>query len=404
MSNLTVDYPEALANSAGASLRHPSQPARSPRVFPSPPRPAWVEIDLGRLRGNFQRINRDKPPGLKILSVVKDEAYGHGAPAVAEAALAAGATFLALSTVEEAVNLRDQGIQARLLLLGDRQEQELSWCIGYDLTCCVSEAATVTKLGQLAIRARKRVPVHLKINTGMNRYGVRWDQAASLAALIVSTKSLVLEGVLSHFAQSDEADKTMALLQLARFKEALAGLAAIGQGSRLRHLCNSGGFLDLPQAHFDMVRLGILPLGVFPSSVCRRISGIQPVMSVKARIAAIQTLQPGDTVGYGMRYTAASPRRIAVLPIGYGDGFPRVRNQGSALIHGRRAPLVGGVAMDALTVDITDIPAAGLWDEAVLMGAQGQEEISVHEVARLKGSVSYDVLTAWRARLPRVYV
>jgi alanine racemase len=153
-----------------------------------------------------------------------------------------------------------------------------------------------------------------------------------------------------------------------------------------------------------MVRLGILPLGVFPSSVCRRIPGIEPVMSVKARIVAIQVLQPGDTVGYGMRYTATSRRRIAVLALGYGDGFPRVRNQGCVLIHGRRCPLVGGVAMDAITVDITEVPAAQLWDEAVVMGRQGEDEISVHEVARLKNSVSYDVLVSWRARLPKVYV
>jgi len=244
----------------------------------------------------------------------------------------------------------------------------------------------------------------MKINTGMNRYGVRWDEAASLAALVGSTKSLLLEGVLSHFAQSDEADKSFALQQLARFEQAMSDIAGLGLGVKLRHLCNSGGFLDLPQAHFDMVRLGILPLGVFPSSVCRRIPGIEPVMTVKARLVAIQELQPGDTVGYGMRYTASSPRRIAVLPLGYGDGFPRVRNQGCVLVHGRRAPLVGGVAMDAITVDITDIPAAQLWDEAVVMGRQGEDEISVHEVAKLKNSVSYDILTSWRARLPKIHV
>jgi alanine racemase len=152
-----------------------------------------------------------------------------------------------------------------------------------------------------------------------------------------------------------------------------------------------------------MVRLGILPLGVYPSSVCRRIAGIDPVMTVKARISAIQKLESGDVVGYGMRYTADSTRRIGVLPVGYGDGVPRVRNEGFALIHGRRAPIVGGIAMDALMVDITNIPEAQLWDEAVLMGPQGNEEISVHEVAKLKRSVSYDVLTAWRARLPRMY-
>jgi len=367
------------------------------------PRPAWIEIDLQRLSRNFRLINQDKPKGLQILSVVKDDGYGHGALAVARAALEAGAGFLGLSTLQEAITLRDQGVQARLLLLGDRPENELPWCVAHDLTCCVSEPVSVMQLSAAAARANKRVPVHLKVNTGMNRYGVRWTEAASLAQLIESTKSLYLEGVLSHFAQSDEADKGFAMLQLSRFEEALRNIAALGIKVKLKHLCNSGGFLDLHQAHFDMVRIGILPLGVYPSSVCRRIPGLEPVMTVKARIAAIQNLQAGDSVGYGMRYTATGPRRIAVLPIGYGDGFPRVRNQGCALVHGQRAPLVGGVAMDAITVDVTEIQAAKLWDEAVILGRQGAEEISVHDLAKLKNSVSYDLLAGWRARLPRLF-
>jgi len=369
-----------------------------------PPRPAWIEIDLRRLRRNFQLITQYIPAGLQLLAVVKDEAYGHGALAVAKIALASGATWLGLSTLHEAITLRERGIRTPILLLGDRQADELPWCIAHDLTCCVSESDSAARLSHLAIRTGKTVPIHLKINTGMNRYGVRWDQVGRLAEFLARTKGLAVGGILSHFAQSDEADKTFALLQLARFQEALKGVAASGLLVGCRHLCNSGGFLDLPQAHFEMVRLGILPLGVYPSSVCRRVPGIQPVMTVKARIANVQCLQPGDSVGYGMRYTATVPRRIAVLPIGYGDGFPRVRNQGFALVGGRRAPLVGGVAMDALTVDITEIPAARPWDEAVLMGRQGDDEITVHEIAKLKNSVSYDVLTSWRARLPRVYL
>lgn len=376
----------------------------APAPVQTPRRPAWVEINLRQLERNFALINRDKTAALQVLAVVKDDGYGHGALAVARAALQSGAACLALSTLEEALNLRERGITSPLLLLGDRQESELPWCVAHDLTCCVSDGNTVRILGELAARRGKRVPVHLKINTGMNRYGVRWTEAACLAERIAATKSLLLEGVLSHFAQSDEADKTFANLQLSRFQEVLEQMNQRGIEVKLRHLCNSGGFLDLPQARFEMVRLGILPLGVFPSSVCRRIPGIEPVMSVKARVAAIQTVEPGDSVGYGMRYTASSIRRIAVLPLGYGDGFPRVRNQGCVLIHGRRALLVGGVAMDAITVDVTDIPAARLWDEAVIMGRQGEEEISVHEIAKLRGSVSYDVLTSWRSRLPRVYL
>jgi alanine racemase len=262
----------------------------------------------------------------------------------------------------------------------------------------------VGKLGRIAARAGKRVPVHVKINTGMNRYGVRWSEALALAEAVSAIKSLELEGVMSHFSMSDEMDKSFALQQLARFNEVLSAMAARGIAVKYRHLCNSGGFLDLPQAHFDMVRLGMLQHGVFPSQVCRRIAGIEPTMTVKARVAAIQRLEKDDVVGYGMKYKAPSSRRIAVIPVGYGDGFPRVRNQGCVLIGGRRAPLVGGVAMDAFMVDTTGLPEVRLRDEVVLMGRQGAEEISADEVAQWKNSVSYDVLTGWRSRLPRLHV
>jgi alanine racemase len=366
-----------------------------------PLRPAWTEIDLGRLRNNLRLIRRDLPKHVKLLAVVKDEAYGHGALDVARLALEEGAWGLGLSTLEEAISLREAGIDAPLLLLGERQEAELPWCVEHDLTICVNEPHTVRQLAKIATAHAKRMPVHVKIHTGMSRYGVRWDEALPLIEQIVAEKALSLEGVMTHFAQSDETDKTFANLQFSRYQEVLTAMAHRGISVKLRHTCNSGGYLDLPQAHLDMVRVGILLYGVFPSSVCRRISGIEPVMSVKAKIAGIQKLKPGEVVGYGMRYTASSERRVAILPIGYGDGFPRVRNQGGALIHGKRAPLIGGIAMDALMVDITDIPEARMWDEAVLMGRQDNEEITVHDMARLKNSVSYDVLTNWRLRLRR---
>lgn len=370
----------------------------------SPLRSAWIEIDLQKLKTNFDLIHRDKPKHVRVLSIVKDEAYGHGAEAVSKVALKCGASFLGVSDLDEATALRDCGITAPILLLYERREAELPWCVERDLTCCVGDLNIVKKMARLAAKAGKKVPVHLKINTGMNRYGVPWDNAAPLIEAILSEPSLILEGAISHFSMSDETDKTFALLQLDRFQKVMKMLESRGIRVPLRHLCNSGGFLDLPQAHFDMVRVGILQLGVFPSQVCRRIHGIEPVMSVKARVATIQSLKPGDKVGYGMRYEATEPRRIAVLPIGYGDGFPRVRNQGFALIHGQRAPIIGSLAMDALMVDITHIPQTQLWDEVVMMGKQGNEEISVHEVAKLKNSVSYDILVSWKFRLPRVYL
>jgi alanine racemase len=366
-----------------------------------PLRPAWTEIDLGKLRRNLQLLRGDLPKHVRLMAVVKDEAYGHGALDVARVAVEEGAWGFGLSTLEEAMSLRDAGIQAPLLLLGERQEAELEWCVTHDLTVCVNEPHNIRALAKVAEKFGKRVPVHLKIHTGMSRYGARWDEALPLVEKILAEKSLSLEGVMTHFAQSDEIDKTFANLQFSRFNEVLRALDEKKIPIPLQHTCNSGGFLDLPHAHLDMVRVGILLYGVFPSQVCRKISGIEPVMSVKARIAAIQKLKPGEVVGYGMRYTATSERRIAVLPIGYGDGFPRVRNEGGALIRGRRAPLVGGIAMDALMVDITDIPEAQMWDEAVIMGKQGGEEITVRDIAKLKNSVTYDVLTNWRLRLRR---
>lgn len=366
-----------------------------------PLRPAWIEIDAGKVRQNLRLIRTNLPRETLLMAVVKDDAYGHGALDVARIALEEGAWGFGLSTLEEAMALREGGISAPLLLLGERQEPELEWCVAHNLTVCVNESHTVRALARTAERFNKRVPLHLKINTGMSRYGVRWDEALPLVDQICSEKALSIEGIMTHFAQSDEADKSFAHLQLSRFNEVVQALAARKIAVKLRHTCNSGGFLDLPQAHLDMVRPGILIYGVFPSQVCRRIPGIEAVMSVKAKIAAIQHLKPGEVVGYGMRFQAKEHRRIAVLPIGYGDGFPRVRNAGCALIHGKRAPLVGGVAMDALTVDVTDIPEARMWDEAIIMGRQGTEEITVRDIAQLKNSVTYDVLTGWRLRLRR---
>lgn len=368
-----------------------------------PMRPAWVEVDLNALADNFQIIRRELPRTVRLLYVLKDEAYGQGAIRAAQVALANGADQLAVYTLEEAVRLREEGIQAPILLLGERTTEELPWLPARDLTPCIGSVALAQNWDGWAQRLGRRLPVHLKINTGMNRFGFSWRDADRWSPALSALRHLEWTGVLSHFAQSDETDKTFALLQLERFQKVVSSLAVVGIRPKVRHLCNSGGFLDLPEAHLDMVRVGLLAQGVYPSQVCRRLNGLTPVLSVKARISAVQHLEVGDSVGYGMRYTASERRRIAVIPLGYGDGFPRVRNEGHVLVDGCRAPLVGGVAMDALMVDLTEIPTADVGSEAVLLGRQGQHEICVHELARLKKSVSYDVLVGWRSRLPRLY-
>jgi len=376
----------------------------SPHPLPNRfPRPAWVEVDLDALTRNVQQIRSDLPSHVRLLEVVKDNAYSLGAAKIAHHSVKNGVNEFATFTVGEAVELREAGITAPILLLGERIPEEFPWIVSHRLTPCVGSVETAAALDAFARQHQLPIPVHIKINSGMNRFGFCWRSATSWAPLLKACKNLSIEGALTHFAQSDELDKTFARQQLANFSDVLAQVRLWGIHPKTIHACNSGGFLDLPEAHFDMVRVGILALGVYPSQVCRHLPSLAPVMSVKARITAIQNLQPGDTVGYGMRFRAESSRRIAVLPLGYGDGFPRVRNEGRVLIHGLPAPLVGGVSMDAITVDITDIPQANCGDEAVLLGRQGTLEITAHDLAALKRSVSYDILAGWRNRLPRIY-
>ncbi len=366
-------------------------------------RPAWVEVDLDALASNLRTIRADLPDRVRVMQVVKDEAYGTGSVTVARLAVANGVEAFATFTVGEAARLREAGITAPILLLGERTPDEFEWLVRHRLEVCVGSIDIACALDAFTERSGARVPVHLKVNSGMNRFGLPWRTVSEWAPVLAGLRHLQVAGALTHFAQSDELDKTFARLQLARFEDTVAALRNHGIHPTRLHTCNSGGCLDLPEAHHDMVRIGILPLGVYPSSVCRRLEGLRPVMSVKARITGLQWLEPGDTVGYGMRYRAETSRRIAVLPLGYGDGFPRVRNEGVALIQGRRVPIVGGVSMDAVTVDVTELPEVRLGEEAVLMGRQGSEEITAHDVAALKRSVSYDILTGWRSRLPRVY-
>ena len=366
--------------------------------------PAWIEIDLRQFRRNWDAITSYRPAGVGLAFVCKDDAYGHGAEQLAYVALEHGAEMLVVAALDEALKLRASGISAPILILGERTPSEYEICAKHKFAASVGSHAGLAELKQTVKQHGIAVPIHLKFDTGMSRYGFRWSEGAAIFRELRSSPEIMVEGIMSHFAMSDELDKTFANLQLTRFTEALSAAEAAGFKIKYRHICNSGGFLDLPEAHFNLVRTGILPLGVFPSKVCRRLDGIAPIMSVKSRIAAVKTLEPGDHVGYGMRFTAQKKMRSAVIPIGYGFGYPRVRNQGHVLIHGMRAPIIGGVSMDAMTVDITDIIDAKQWDEVTLLGRNQQDEITIHDIAALKNSVSYDAMVSWSARLPRLYL
>lgn len=367
-------------------------------------RSAWVEVDLAQLARNWALIRREVPPPVSLMFVAKDNAYGLGAVEAARVALQGPADSLAVFTLGEAEELREAGLSAPILLLGERLADEVAEVLELDLEPCVGSLAMAEAFSRAGLERQRPVPVHLKINTGMNRFGFTWREAGNWVQRLRELPGLEFRGALSHFAQSDELDKGFARTQSARFEAVLGSLAAEGIRPRWIHHCNSGGVLDLPDAHFNRVRVGLLAQGVYPSEVCRRIEGIAPVLSLKARITAIQELEPGDTVGYGMRWRAERPCRIGVLSIGYGDGYPRLRNQGQVLLHGRRVPLVGGVTMDALMIDLSSVPEARIGDEAVLLGGQGDERITVQELAALRGTVTYDLLAGLRGRLPRRFV
>ena len=369
-----------------------------------PTRPAWFEVDLERLSSNFRLIRKDASNDLIIGSVVKDNGYGHGSVEVANVALANGAQLLLVSNLDEAFELREAGIVEQIILMGERMEEELPMCIELNLTLAIGELRIAKEASRLANSLGKKISVHVKVDTGMGRYGMRWDRAFEMLQSINSMPGISLDGLFSHFSMSDELDKSFAIEQISRFRSLIDEMDKVGLKVRYRHLCNSGGFLDLPEAHFDMVRIGLLPLGIYPSKVCRRIFGIQSVGSVKTRLAVVKKINNGDNVGYGLRYQAQGERRIGVLPIGYGDGYPRVRNQGHVLIGGKRAPVIGANSMDSTMVDLSAIPEASAWDEVVLMGEQGDLEITPHDLAGWKGTVSYEIITAWRSRLPRIFI
>lgn len=373
------------------------------KMYPSG-RPAWVEIDQKVLDNNFSLISEDKPQSLNFLSVVKDDAYGHGAINVAEFAMAHGAKYLGVTNLIEAVELREADIQLPILMFGSMRPKEWELCWELKITPTIHSVEDAIELRKIATAKQEPLKVHIEIETGMGRYGVRWDQSITLLEQILDFDELEIEGIYTHFAMSDELDKSFAMEQLSRFNCVLKAIENLRFDIPIKHTCNSGGFLDIPPAHFDMVRIGILPLGVFPSKVCRRIDGIKPVMSVKSQLAIIREIEQDDNVGYGLRFSAPNKMKIGIIPIGYGDGYPRVRNNGHVLIHGKEAAIIGGNAMDTTIISLDTIPEANQWDEVVLMGTQGKKTISAHDIAKLKGTVSYEVLTNWRARLPRVLV
>lgn len=367
-----------------------------------PNRAAWAQIDLGALRHNYEAIKSCIRGGAKLCAVVKADAYGHGAIAVARTAVECGASYLAVATLSEAIELRNAGFTTPILLLGLVRAEEARDIVDFDVTQVVCELPLAEALSREAVRQHKTVKVHIKVETGMGRIGLRPEKAADFAEALAKLPGIEIEGMFSHFATADSKDKTFAYEQLERFKSAIASVKSRGIELPICHIAESAAILEIPEAHFDMVRAGIIQYGLWPSDEVTHPIELRPVMKLCAQVVFLKTLHPGETIGYGRTFVAKRESRIATLPIGYADGYIRAYgNGGSVEFDGRRAPIAGRVCMDQVMVDVTDLPDVKEGDTAVLFGS---DTLTTDEAAGWLQTINYEVTCLVSPRVPRVYV
>ena len=364
----------------------------------------WAEIDLDAIADNVQTIRSVLSPNVELLAVVKANAYGLGAVPVSRVVLAAGATRLGVANLDEAAELRQAGIAAPILVLGYIPDSEAERVLDLRVVPTVASAGLADALDRICRRRRTRIPVHIKVDTGMGRFGLLPCEVEPLLRSFSSSSSLRFEGIFSHFATADSPDKSFAVRQLKQFNALLNTLKASGFEFECVHLSNSAATLALPQAHFDMVRCGLALIGHIPGELPIQAAPLRPALTLKSRVARVRNLPAGSGVGYGHAFTTTRPTDIALAPIGYAEGLRRaVTDRGHVLIRGRRAPLVGRVSMGYVTVDADRIGAEAE-DEVVLIGRQGKEVISAEEVATWSNTIVYEVFTGLSERLSRIYL
>jgi len=369
-------------------------------------RPAWVEVDLDAVRANTRALAELAQPAA-LLAVVKADGYGHGAVPVARAALDAGAGWLGVALVEEGIALRRDGIDAPILVLSEPPPAAAGAVVAHGLTATVYTAPAVEALAKAVVDsgADGPVPVHLKVDTGMHRVGCSLADVEGLIELIAARPELTLEGICTHFAAADEPDLAYTDDQADLFDALLADLDARGGRPPLAHAANSAGLLAHHRARYDLVRIGIALYGVAPAPALADRVPLRPVLSLRARVAHVKRLPAGSRVSYGLRYELPRDATVATVPIGYADGVPRNLGLvgGEVLVRGDRAPIAGSVTMDQLMVDVGDAPVA-IGDEVVLLGAQGDDEITAEEWAGRLGTIAYEIVTGIGSRVPRRYV
>ncbi len=357
----------------------------------------FAEINLDALSHNLD-IVREKTGNKAILAVVKADAYGHGAVKVSNHLIERGVSKLGVAFTHEAIALRESGTTAPILVFFDRDN--IDECFKYDLTPVIFDMKTAEKLSSEAYRRNRKIAVHVKVDTGMGRIGFDPDSARSAIPEIASLRNLKIEGLMSHFSEADLQDKDFAEQQIKIFLSVANDLKSKNISLEYLHMANSAAVLTLPQAHFDMVRPGIMLYGYG----CCESDRLKPVLSLKSSIVLLKKVPAGTPISYGRTFTTKRKSMIATIPVGYADGYNRkLSNQGEVLINGKRAPVAGRVCMDTIMVDVTDIPDVTYKSEVVLIGRQGKEQITADDIAGKIGTIPYEVLTSIGQRVKRVY-
>lgn len=367
-------------------------------------KPNWVEIDLDAIAHNCREIKKWIGEKTELAAVIKGNAYGHGIAMVAKTALENGATRFAAARVDEGIVVRKAGIEAPIFVLGYVPAEEMEAVVKWRITPPIMHWHTAKALSEISCAQGVVTPVHVKVDTGMGRFGLLPDEVVDFVKQLIALPGIRLEGLYTQFAVADEADKTYTYKQWDIFQKVVKDLEEAGIHIPIRHVCNSAATLNFPEMHLEMVRCGTAIYGHYPSPVTNHSVPLRPAMTLKSRVARIRTLPPGSSVSYGRTYTTTRPTTVALVPIGFGDGLSRnLSNKGSVLIRGKRAPIVGRVCMDQCIVDVSGIPEVQQDDEVVLFGRQGKAEITAEELASLMDSINYVVLEGVSARVPRVY-
>jgi alanine racemase len=365
----------------------------------------FAVVDLDAIAHNVQRLAAHIGPRAELFAVVKANAYGHGALQVSRVALESGAARLAVARLNEGVALRQAGIDAPILVMGYAVPGEVVAAVRYDLTVTVNTIEVAQALAQQADAQGKAVAIHIKVDSGMGRFGLLPEEVLPFVEQLHGLPRLDLEGIFTHFAVADLSDKTYTRQQFATFADVLKALEAGGYTFRLRHAANSAATLDLPEMHLNAVRVGLAMYGLHPSDEIAPAVPLRPALSLKSHVARVRTLPAGASISYGRTYITTRAMPVALVPVGYGDGYHRIlSNRGHVLIRGQRAPIVGRVCMDQFVVDVTGIEGVSQDDEVVLIGSQGGATVTAEEVAALAETINYEVTTSLLPRVPRLYL